>query len=253
MDELVRQILPYRETFLLVLCRLTAMFVVAPILGHRALPVQHKVAIAILIAMVVTPALGPAQHRGVSVGAVAGEVLVGLVIGFIASLVVGAIEVAGELLGVQMGLGVAGLYDPAFGQQVTPVTRFYDVAALAMILVTNAHHLLIRAAAASFRPIQPGTVAMHGAVGAAVAMLGGKLLRSGLELAAPLAGLLFVVKVAIALLARVAPQMNLFTVGMPVAIAVGLFGLVETLPHVFGVFERLLDELATDLVAVLGG
>ncbi len=250
MDELLRHVLPYRETFLLVLCRLTAMFLVAPILGHSALPTQHRLAIAILFSIVVTPAVGATQ-AGVTVGAFVGEVLVGLVIGFIASLVVAAVEVAGELLGFQMGLGIAAIYDPAFGQQVTGVTRFYDVAALAMILVTNTHHLLIRAAAASFRPIQPGTVAMHGAVGAAVVALGGKLLRSGLELAAPLAGILFVVNVAMALLARVAPQMNVFTVGMPIAIAVGLFGLVETLPHVFAVFTRLLDELATDLTAVL--
>jgi flagellar biosynthetic protein FliR len=257
MTDLVALAAPYRETFLLVLLRVTGMLLAAPVLGHRSIPVPHRVGLSVLLALVLTPVLGPASRHGFDALALAiaaaGEVLVGVTIGFVASLTVWAVQAAGELVGFQMGLGISTVYDPATGDQVTTFTRFIEVQALLLFLAVNGHHLAIQAVAGSFTRLAPGAVVAPAGIGAGVVVLGGKLFRSGLELAAPLVGVLFVINVVLALLARVAPQMNVFAVGAPLTIAAGLYGLVETFPYLFGVVGRLIGELGADLHTVFGG
>ncbi len=246
----------YRETLLLVFFRLEGMLTVAPVVGHRSIPIPHRAGLALLVALLLTPIVGPAPRASADGAlaltlAVAGELFVGLVIGFVAALVVAAVQGAAELIAFQMGLGIAAAYDPAMGQQASVLTRFHEVVALLLFLTLNGHHVLLRAVSVSFERIQPGAALAHAQVAAGVVALGGKLLRSGLELAAPVVGVLFVVNVAMALLARVAPQMNVFAVGAPVTIAIGLFGLVESFPQFLGVVTRLTGDINGDLGAIL--
>ncbi len=139
------------------------------------------------------------------------------------------------------------------GHQATVVTRLFDVLGLMLFLALNGHHVMVAAVAASLERLQPG--AAMAALGRAsdLALLGGKVLRSALEVAAPLVGVLFVVNVVLAILTRVAPHLNIFAVGIPLAVAVGLFGIVETLPHVLAVTGRLLGELGGDLRGLVTG
>lgn len=259
MTELLALATSYRETFLLVFARLGGVLAVAPVLGHRSVPTPHRAALAALLALVLTPLFGTAAGGGrgrdglALILAVAGEVFVGLVIGFVATLVVAAVQMAGEVVGFQMGFSIASVFDPGMGQQVTVLTRMQELLALLLFLSVNAHHALLQTVAASFQRIQPGGFSIQPGVAAGVVALGGKLFRSGLELAAPLVGILFVVNVAMALLARVAPQMNVFALSLPLTIAVGIFGVVETSPYFFGVVARLFRELGGDLSAVLVG
>jgi len=185
--------------------------------------------------------------------ALAAEALVGGAIGFVAGLVIAAVQGAGEVIGLQMGLGLGGVYDAAMGRDATVVTRLLDVLGLMLLLAMNGHHVMVAAVAASFQRLQPGlALAGVGLVGD-LALLGGKVLRSALEVSAPLVGILFVANVVLALLARVAPHLNIFAVGIPLAIGVGLVGLVETLPHVLSVVARLVGELGGDLHGLITG
>jgi flagellar biosynthetic protein FliR len=247
----------HAETFVLAFCRLGAMMAWAPVLGHRSIPVAHRAALAALLALVLAPMLGrpPAAARD-DLGfvlAMAGEAFVGLAIGFVATLVLTAVHVAGEVVGFQMGFGIAAVYDPALGQQATVVTRFHEFFALLLFLALNGHHLLLQAVVASFHRVGPGGLLVQSTASGGVVALGGKLFRSGLELAAPLIGILFIVNVAFALLARLAPQMNVFFVGVPVTLGLGIYGLAETFPHFTAVFGRLVSELAGDLSALVAG
>lgn len=257
MAELVALAAQYRDAFLLVFVRLSGLLLAAPAFGHRAIPVPHRVGLAAALALVLAPVVGVERAAlGSGAGllaALAGELLVGLLIGLVAGLAVAAVVMAAELVGFQMGLGVAAAWDPALGQQSTALTRLWEMLALVFFLSVNGHHGLLLTVAASFQRLPAGQApAVAGAAGGLVA-LGGKLLRSALEMAAPLVAVLFVVNVVLALLARVAPQMNVFIVGLPLALAVGLFGLVETLPHLLSVLGRLVGELGGDVRLVLGG
>lgn len=246
------------ETFLLVFFRLGGMLAVVPVLGHRSIPVPHRAGLAALLALVLTPLVAPSRSAGIPDGlalalAVAGELFVGLAIGLVAQLTLAAVQVAGELVGFQMGLTIAGLFDPATGQEGSVFARFQDFFALLLFLTLNGHHLLIQVVAASFERIRPGGLVFQPAMAAGVASLGGPLVRSGFELAAPLVGILFVLNVAMALLARVAPQTNVFMLGVPLTVGFGIFGLVETFPYFAGTVARLISDMAGTLDAILLG
>jgi flagellar biosynthetic protein FliR len=245
------------ETFLLVFVRLSAMIAVAPVLGHRAIPITHRAGLAFLLAVVLAPLLGPgapvARDLAALVVAVVGEVVVGLAIGFVAMLLVAAIEGAGELVSTQMGLSLSTIFDPTSGTQASVIAHAHRLVAVLLLLALNGHHLLIQAVVASFRRVRPGAVMLGAELPLGVVGLGAKVLRSGLEIAAPVVGLLLVVNVALAFLARVAPQTNVFLLGVPVTIGLGLLVLAETLdPFARGV-AALLSGTIADLDVLLAG
>jgi flagellar biosynthetic protein FliR len=244
------------ETFLLVFARIGAMVMLAPVLGHRSIPATHRAGLALLLALVLTPLVAaagrpPAEDLLALLLAVAGEVFIGLAIGFVAALLLAAVEGASELVTTQMGLGLSVLYDPATGGQPSVVGRFQSLLALLLFLALNGHHLLLQAVAVSFRRLRPGALVLAPEVPGGLVGLGGKLLRSGLEIAAPVLGLLLVVNVLLAFLARVAPQTNVFLLGVPVTIAVGLLGLAESVPVFAAAVRTLLERMAGDIEALL--
>ena len=257
MDGLLALAIGDRTTFLLVLFRVGAMVMVAPILGHRSVPVMHRAGLAALLALLLTPVVGRASidsADGLGLGLViAGEVLVGITIGAVATLVTSAVQVAGELVGFQMGLGIGAVYDPALGSQATVLTRFYDTLALLLFLAVDGHHALVAAVAGSFQRIHPGMTFAAQPVAAGMAALGGKVVRAGLELAAPLVGILFVVNAVMGLLARVSPQMNVFALVTPVAIGAALVAAVAVLPSTLTGIARLYAAVPADIAVVFGG
>jgi flagellar biosynthetic protein FliR len=247
----------YRTTFLLVFFRVGAMAAVAPILGHRSLPVAHRAGLAVLLALLLTPVVGRAPvdgADGLGLGlAIAGEILIGVVIGAVAALVIAAVQAAGELIGFQMGLGMGAVYDPALGGQATVFTRFYETLALLLFLAVDGHHALFAALAGSFQRMQPGAALAAQPLAAGMAALGAKVVRAGLELAAPLVGILFVVNAVMGLFARVSPQMNVFSLVMPVAMGAALVAAVAVLPATLTAIARLYAEVPADLALLLGG
>jgi flagellar biosynthetic protein FliR len=133
------------------------------------------------------------------------------------------------------------------------VARFQQMLAVLLLLSLNIHHAVIQVVAGSFRRIRPGMLTFHPESAGGVAALGSSLFRSGLELAAPLVGLLLVTNVGLALLARVAPQTNVFLLGIPITVGLGLLGLTQTLPYFATTVDRLSTQLLADIDVLLGG
>lgn len=256
MMDLIALATEYRETFLFVLFRLGGMMAFAPVLGHRSIPVTHRAALSVLLAAVLTPVLGrgaaPTEDALRLTLAVAGELFVGIAIGFVAQLATTAVTVAGELIGFEMGLGIAAIYDPTMGQQLTVLTRFMQFMAVLLFVSANGHHVLLQAVAASFQRVRPGAVFLQQVTSAGVVSLGGKVFRAGLEVAAPVVAMLFVANVGLAIVARVAPQMNIFIIGVPLTIGLGLFGVVEAFPRVGHLVTAQIDDMARDIAVLFG-
>jgi flagellar biosynthesis protein FliR len=251
MPELLGILSRHLEPFLLAFFRLGAMLAWAPVIGHRSIPVMHRAGLGAALALVLAPTLGaPARPGGLdAVGwviAVAGEVFVGLAIGFVAFLVVAAADLAGELIGFEMGLSIGVVFNPATGGQEGLVTRLLNTIALLLFLAVNGHHLLIRAVAVSFERLRPGA-ALEPVMAGGLLPLAGKLLESGIALAAPVVGVLVVLNVALGLIGRVVPQSNVFLVGLPVSIGLGLLALYEALPGMMQSLERLIADTTANL------
>jgi flagellar biosynthesis protein FliR len=257
MEGLLALAAGYRTTFLLVFFRVGAMAAVAPILGHRSVPVAHRAGLALLLSLLITPVVRQAPvdgGDGLGLGlAIASEILIGIVIGAVATLVLAAVQVGGELVGFQMGLGIGAVYDPALGGEATVFTRFQEMLALLLFLAVDGHHALLAAVAGSFQRVQPGTMIAAAPLAVGMATLGAKVVRAGLELSAPLVGVLFVVNAVMGLLARVSPQMNVFSLVQPVAMGAALVAAVAVLPSTLTSIAHLYASVPADLAAVFGG
>jgi flagellar biosynthetic protein FliR len=219
--------------------------------------VSHRAGLGVLLALLLTPVVTATRVDGddiVALGlAIAGEILIGIAIGAVAALVISAVQVGGELVGFQMGLGIGAVYDPALGGQATVWTKFQEMLALLLFLAVDGHHVLVAAVAGSFQRIPPGIAVAVQPVAAGMTGLGAKVMRAGLELSAPLVGVLFVVNAVMGLLARVSPQMNVFSIVQPLAMGAALVAAVAVLPTSLAAIARLYAEVPADITLLLGG
>ncbi|HEY8394641.1 MAG TPA: flagellar biosynthetic protein FliR [Thermaerobacter sp.] len=241
--------------FLLCLGRTSGLVAAAPALGGRFVPVSLRALLAVALALVVFPLVprGPVPgDAGAYALALLAEVAVGLALGLLSALVFAAAQTAGELLDLETGFGVSGAFDPLLSQPVPLLGNLLNLVMLLVFLGVDGHHLLIRALVLSFRRIPPAGASLVGAAPVWVDMAGWMLVTA-LLLALPVLGVLFMVTLALSLLARAVPQMNVFFTGLPVKIAAGLLLLAMALPALAGVMGGAVAELGEGLARLVEG
>ncbi|HZV93602.1 MAG TPA: flagellar biosynthetic protein FliR, partial [Caldimonas sp.] len=175
--------------------------------------------------------------------AVAQQVLIGLSIGFAAKLAVTAVEFAGELVGLQMGLNFASFFNPMSGGDETAVSRFYGVAVAWLFIVSGGHLVVIAAVTQSFTafPVSSEPFAFLRAV--EPQRWGAEIFSTGLWIALPLIAMLLFTNLVLGVISRVAQQMNIFAIGFPVTLGVGLVGMLLTLPMLQAPFTLALERM----------
>lgn len=241
--------------FMLVALRAGGAFFTSPALGSRFLPPQWKAAFGLLFSLIVFPVVPappalPSDLLGWSAAALR-ELLVGLLLGTVSGLVLVAAEVAGQLLDIEVGFGMVNLIDPVSETPSPLIGTFYQILALSVFLGADAHHAVISAFAESYRFIPAGAGAMGGGLQPLVVRLFGGAFLSGVRLAVPVLGALFLVNVAVGLLAKTVPQMNLFVVGMPLKVGVGLALMAVALPLFVAAVERFFAAANGEVLQVI--
>ena len=171
------------------------------------------------------------------------QLVIGLSLGFAVRLVFAAVEFAGELIGLQMGLNFAGFFDPATGGEATAVSRFFGIIVSWLFIVVNGHLLVVAALVQSFSafPIAPEPFAFLHQV--QPQRWGAEIFSTGLWIALPLVTMLLFENLVLGAISRVAPQINIFAIGFPVTLGVGLLGLLLTLPALNAPFTMTLERL----------
>jgi len=239
---------------MLVLARVGAFLAALPVLGTRMVPMRIRAGLAALLTVVLLPVAvpDPAAWQGPPAAlAVAGEVLLGLAMGFALQLVFAALVFGGQALGLGMGLGFASIVDPQNGVQVPVVSQFYVITAVLLFFAMNGHLLLVELLAESFRALPPGS-GMLGAEGAGtLARWGARLIGYGVLVTLPAVTAILIVNLAFGVITRAAPQLNIFAVGFPVTLLVGIAVLGLTLPVLLARFGELLLD-AAELVRAIG-
>jgi flagellar biosynthesis protein FliR len=218
------------------LVRVLALFSVAPLLSHRAVPTRIKLALALGITAVLVPQVESPPITDVMSAAglmlLVNNILIGVLIGFAVRLVFAALELAGELIGLQMGLSFAGFFNPASGLMQNAVASFMSLLALLMFIAIDGHLMLLHALAESFR-LYPVEVGMSLPLGFdRLLRLASDMFSIALSIALPFLAVMLLTNVVLGVLARVAPQLNVFAVGFPLTILVGLGTLMLLLPYV---------------------
>ena len=227
--------------------RVLALFSALPVLGQRSVPARVRIGLALLIVVAAQPSL-PAMPEvpldsALAFLLVVQNVLVGLTLGFAVRVVFAAVEFAGELVGLQMGLNYAGFFDPASGGQVTATGRFFGTLVGLLFIVINGHLLVVAAVVQSFRvfPVAPEPFAFLRALQPQV--WGSEVFSLGLWIALPIVAMLLFVNLVLGVISRVAPQMNVFAIGFPMTLGVGLLGMLFTLPMMELPFTMALERM----------
>ncbi len=212
--------------------RIGGLVLIAPVFSAKPIPATLKAALIVLLTIVLQPAarMHASQAAAITFESAFSETMVGFALGLGAALIVGASEAAGELIAIQVGLSGAAVLDPMTNQQGPALGQFCSFFAVALLLSLDAHLVMLDAVATSTRVIPLGQ-AMNLAAGAR-AMVGSmsQLFALGLRFAAPVVAVVLVANVALAILTRAAPQLNILSVAFPVQIGVGLLTFAATIP-----------------------
>lgn len=232
--------------------RVGGLVLVAPVFGNTMLPARIRVGITVMLTLVLSPlapaAVDPLSAQGVAT--MVGQVLIGAAIGFVLRLVFEAVAFGGQLVAQSMSLGFSEVVNPEGGGSTPSLSQLYMVLVTLIFLAMNGHLQLVALLAESFRTMLPGQGlgpdALH-----AIVMFGAHLFGGAVRVALPAVTSLLVVNIGFAAISRAAPSMNLFAVGFPITITLGMVVLWLSLPSLPGAFESLTNDawsLMRDLV-----
>jgi flagellar biosynthetic protein FliR len=227
----------------------------APIFNNVAQPQRIRLAVGLVITLALVPVLPPmpAVPAGSWIGfaILAQQIIIGVLLGFTLRIAFAAIDVAGDLIGMQMSLSFAVFYDPQNAGQTPVIAEFLGLLAMLIFLALNGHLLTLSVLVESFK-LLPITATPFAAGGFASMLAWSSVLFSaGLLLALPLITALLIANLAMGVLARVAPQLNIFAVGFPVTLTVGFIVLMFSIPYFGAAMERLFDNAFRAMAAVL--
>ena len=229
-----------------VFMRLTGFMMTAPVLSNVLVPARIRIVLLLALTMLIAPMVsGQAvafSFDGASLLGVANEVLLGAAIGFTVLLAFEALSFAGTLTAMSMGLGFAALVDPSHRGEEPVVGQLYQIMAILMYLSVDGHLALLATLAESFRWHPPGQASVGPESLWSLSTLGGRLLASGVVIALPAVVALLIVNVALGVVSRAAPQLNLYAVGFPVTVMFGLVVLVQSFPILRQAFDTILRE-----------
>lgn len=232
-------------TLLFPLTRILSMIASSPILGNKQIPVRVKIGLSILIAIIIAPTIG--EMPPVTVGSPQGllimiqQIIIGVAMGFTMRLIFTAVEMAGELAGLQMGLGFASFYDPVNAAHSPIVAQWLGMVAALAFLSINGHLYILSALAESFRTLPVGGMISSQGFHE-VARWGGSIFAYALQISLPILAALLITNIALGILTRAAPQLNLFAIGFPITLAIGFLVLMLSMPHFIPMLDRLTQE-----------
>ncbi len=241
------QLLAWITPLLWPFLRTLAMFSSLPVLGTRTVPTRVRIALAALVALAAQASLPEMPvvplDSPLAFAMVAQQVVIGLAIGFAVRVVFAGIEYAGETIGLQMGLNFAGFFDPVSASTATATSRFYGTMVAWLFVVINGHLLVLAALLQSFHAFPVGPEPFAFLREAQPHRWGAEIFTIGLWIALPLIAMLLFVNLVLGMISRVAAQINIFAVGFPVTVGVGLIGMLLTLPLLEQPFTMALERL----------
>ncbi|MGH8685729.1 MAG: flagellar biosynthetic protein FliR [Nitrosospira sp.] len=244
-------------SFLWPLARILALLAAAPVLGNTAIPTRVKIGLGVFVTLVVAPAIGPlpkvepVSPEGLLI--LGQQIIIGLAMGFAMRIVFSAVEMAGEIAGLQMGLGFATFFSPRSDGSTLVVGKFLGLLATLVFLSVNGHLLMLSVLAESFNVFPISAEPFSAGGWKILADWGGKIFEAGLGLALPVVTALLIVNLALGILTRAAPQLNIFAVGFPITLMVGMAALMLSLPYFIPVVEQLIEEGLKTMLEVARG
>ncbi|MFN0163982.1 MAG: flagellar biosynthetic protein FliR [Burkholderiales bacterium] len=241
------QLYGWMSIFVWPFLRILALIGTAPVLSHRVIPARIKVGLALAITLVVAPTLPPPPPAALAswnaLGLVVQQIAIGAALGFLLRLIFTAIEFAGDLIGLSMGLSFATMVDPQNSDQSPLIGSVLGVIASLVFISLNGHLIMINGVIESFRVFPVGSMpGGHATQWRDFALMGAQIFRLGLTLALPVVAALLVVNLAIGVMTRAAPQLNLMSFGFPAALLAGIWMLWIAVPWTLAAMQNHIER-----------
>jgi len=240
----------------LMMFRTGALIMTVPVFGHVSIPKMLRVLFIILLSLILfplsfVPDIGtPSTVLGL-VMVILSEFAVGFLMGFTVVLIFAAVQFAGHVIGLQMGLAVANVIDPMSAGQISIIAQFYYMLSLLLFLLVNGHHMVIHALVRSFELVPVGGAVFGGGIQEFIIDLTFMVFVTGIKLAAPVIVTLYIINMVLGIVARTVPQMNVFIVGFPLAIGVGMAIIGVSFPFFYMLLNKVFRGIEGDFVTVI--
>ncbi|MCF7810702.1 flagellar biosynthetic protein FliR [bacterium] len=244
------------EALLLGFLRCVTAVAIMPVLGYQTVPPQVKAAFALLMTVAIAPIAmqhsvsAPPGAMSLAAAAIS-EVAVGVIFGLVTILVLVSAQLAGAVLGRQMGIGIARVIDPSSGGQTSLIAQMEYMFALIIFVILDVHHRFLEALGSSFAYIPLGSAVFPGDIAMSYGRLTALIFVVGVKLAAPVMAMLFLIQTSLGFMARVMPRMNVFLIGFPLKIGIGLLGIAITLPMFIYIIANSFDLFMNGLGEIL--
>ncbi|ATX82932.1 flagellar biosynthetic protein FliR [Mariprofundus ferrinatatus] len=240
---------------MLVLIRVSCLLILMPVLGHRLVPAQVKIGLSALLAILLYPAVAnslpqmPATPLALMLVAIQ-EILIAAMLAMVAQLIFAAAQFAGQVMGYQMGLAIANVFDPTTSAQISIVGQFSIVLSMLIWLSAGAHNAFLFALADSFDLLPIGQpLDVSGFL--ALNEMASSMFVLALRLVAPMLLLLFFLYVALGLLSRAVPQIQVFFVSFPLTVGIGFLAFALALPSIISLMHDSFTGISESLPVLL--
>ncbi|MBS4189245.1 flagellar type III secretion system protein FliR [Bacillus sp. FJAT-49705] len=247
--------------FLLIFVRVTSFFLMMPLFSYRSIPTAAKIGLGFFMALIMMftidiPEISIDSHYFLLVMK---EALIGLLIGFIAYLILSAIQIAGGFIDFQMGFAIANVIDPQTGAQSPLMGQYLYTIALFFLLTVNGHHLMLDGIFYSYQFIpldKPWIPFGNEDMADYIIKAFNSMFVIAFQMSIPIVGCLFLVDIALGIVARTVPQLNVFVVGLPVKIGVSFIVLIAVMSIMLVVVSQLFETMLytmRGLMDIIGG
>jgi flagellar biosynthesis protein FliR len=243
------------QVFFLVFTRMMAVIIHIPNLGGQTIPNQVRIALGLILSIILIPwSSMPAATESLALLAFAiailREIIIGTLIGYAAILTFGVISIAGETMGIGSGFSSDRIFNPALEQSVTPMGQFFTVVAMLLFVVVDGHYIALAALQKSFSlvpvnmplPIFSVEVLLRSTA---------QLIIVGIQLAFPIFAALLLTDITLGLLSRVAPQVQVYFLGLPLKIGISMFALGLTLTIMIPLLRDLFNNLGERMLSMV--
>lgn len=243
------------QIFLLIFIRITSVFLTAPIIASRNIPYITKIGLAFLIAILLFPIINknielPSDILSYLI-IILNQVIIGIIIGFTAYVIFIAIQLAGQVIDLQMGFGIVNVIDPLSNMQVSIIGQFQFVLGILIFLVINGHHYLFQALSDSFSIVPLSSIGITQVTVDKLIDIFYSMFIIAFKIAGPATIALLLTNVTLGFIARTIPQMNVFIVGLPLNILVGIAAVLLSLPVIVNMLNSLFNSMWDDIYFII--
>lgn len=227
--------------------RISGLLMVMPLIGTRMVSMRVRLLLAVSITLVIVPMLPPIApveaFSFASVIIILQQLLIGVLMGFVVELLMQVFVIAGQLIAMQTGLGIATTVDPSQGASVVVISQWFLFMVSLVFLALNGHLVLIEILVDSFRSIPIGLASFSVEQFGLLVRWSGWMLAAAVVISLPAMTALLIVNLAFGVMTRAAPQLNIFALGFPVTMIVGLLIMWLNMDEMALGFHRYMDTL----------